>query len=124
MLWKRLSLPFRSTSLHLQDILRSIRLIESFLDGVSYEQYAADAKTQAAVERHLQIITEAAYRLGDEAGAICPGPDWVAYRGMGNILRHAYRRVQDEVVWETAIVDLPNLKRDVEIALANPIRES
>lgn len=46
---------------HLRDILRSIDLIRSFIDGFSFEAYLQDRKTQAAVERELSIISEAGH---------------------------------------------------------------
>lgn len=61
--------------MHFQDILESIALIDQFLMGLEFEEYENDLKTKSAVERQLQIITEAAYRLGDEAEILCPGPD-------------------------------------------------
>ena len=57
----------------------------------------------------MQIITEAAYRLGEEGAALCSGPDWKGLRGMGNALRHSYHRVDDKVVWDTVTDDLPLL---------------
>jgi len=79
--------PFRNAQTHFEDILQSIDHIDEFLAGIGFEGYREDRKTRSAVERELQIITEAAIRLGDEAETLCPGPDWKGFRGMGNILR-------------------------------------
>ena len=66
-------MPFRNAETHLRDILSSLELIETFLIGFNLEGYKGDLRTKSAVERQLQIITEAAYRLGDEADIVCPG---------------------------------------------------
>jgi uncharacterized protein with HEPN domain len=58
-----------------------------------------------------------AYRLGDEAETLCPGPDWKGYMGMGNILRHGYHKVNDQIVWDTVKIDLPPLRAAVLRAL-------
>jgi uncharacterized protein with HEPN domain len=58
-------LPFRSKATHLQDILDGIDHIEGFLAGMDFEKYKSDLRTKSAVERQLQIVTEAAKRLGD-----------------------------------------------------------
>lgn len=68
-------MPFRDNPTHLRDILEAIDHIESFLAGMDFEAYKADARTRFAVERQMQVITEAAVRLGDEAETIAPGPD-------------------------------------------------
>jgi uncharacterized protein with HEPN domain len=111
-------LPFRDARMHLGDILGAIGLIEVFLTDMDFEAYERDLKTKSAVERQMQIITEAAHRLGPQADIVCPGPDWKGYAGMGNILRHAYHRVNDRIVWDTAKIDLPRLKQAVLGALS------
>ena len=111
-------MPFRDAENHLRDILESIEHIEMFLDGVDFDSYKADIRTKSAVERQVQIITEAAYRLGDQADTLCPGPDWKGLRGMGNILRHAYHRVEDQIVWDTVKTEFPPLKDAVKKVLS------
>ena len=111
-------MPFRDNQRHLRDILKSIDHIEEFLGDMTFENYRKDIKTQSAVERQMQIITEAAVRLGEDAEVLCPGFDWKGYRGMGNILRHEYHRVDDKIVWDTAKIELPPLKSAVLLALA------
>ncbi|MGA7857192.1 MAG: HepT-like ribonuclease domain-containing protein [Terracidiphilus sp.] len=114
-------MPFRDNQTHFRDILESIEHIEMFLEEMDFEAYQADAKTKSAVERQMQIITEAAYRLGDEAVSLCPGPDWEGLRGMGNILRHAYHRVDDKIVWDTVRDELPPIKDAVLKVLNEPL---
>lgn len=111
-------MPFRDNATHLRDILEAINYIESFLSGMEFDAYKADARTRFAVERQMQVITEAAVRLGEEAEVIAPGPDWKGFRGMGNILRHAYHRIDDELIWNTVKEELPAIKQAVLKALA------
>jgi uncharacterized protein with HEPN domain len=113
--------PFRNAQTHFEDILQSIDHIDEFLAGVDFEGYREDRKTRSAVERELQIITEAAIRLGDEAETLCPGPDWKGFRGMGNILRHVYHRVDDEIVWNTVKEELPPMRTAVSNALRSTL---
>jgi len=113
-------LPLNDPSLPLRDILESISKIEMFVAGFDLDSFGADEKTVAAVERKLQLITEAAFRLGDQADVLCPGIAWRDIRGMGNWLRHQYDRVDLETVWNTISVDLPNLKEAVSKALGVP----
>jgi uncharacterized protein with HEPN domain len=105
--------------MHLRDILKAAALIDLFVAGMDFDAYTSDLKTRAAVERELQIVTEAAYRLKPEDEHLCPGPDWRKIRGMGNILRHAYDRVDGEAVWNTIKHDLPALISDINAALAS-----
>ncbi len=112
-------MPFRDAQSHLRDILESINNIELFVGDMNFDAYRDDRKTRSAVERELQIITEAAIRLGDEAETLCPGQDWKGVCGMGNVLRHEYHRVDDRIVWNTVKVELPPLKEAVTPVLSS-----
>jgi uncharacterized protein with HEPN domain len=113
-------LPFRDAERHLRDILESINNIDTFLDDMDFAGYQADPKTRSAVERKMQIISEAAIRLGDDGDDLCPGIDWKGFRGIGNILRHGYDRIDDKIVWDTLKDDLPPLKIAILRALNPP----
>jgi uncharacterized protein with HEPN domain len=84
---------------------------------MEFTGYQRDEKTKAAVERKMQILTEAVIRLEAEGPEVYPDIDWKAYRGMGNFLRHSYHRVSDEIVWNTVKDDLPLLRTIAEKAL-------
>jgi uncharacterized protein with HEPN domain len=113
-------LPFRDAEQHLRDILESINNIDTFLGNMSFDAYRGDLKTKSAVERQMQIITEAAVRLGDDGDRLCPGVDWKGFRGMGNILRHGYHRIEDKIVWDTVKDELPPVRAAVLRALNAP----
>jgi uncharacterized protein with HEPN domain len=72
-----------------------------------------------AVERCLERISEAAFRLGERAAELVPNQPWGDIRGMGNRLRHAYDRINLDVLWNTVQDSLPSLKADAEQALRN-----
>ncbi len=103
----------RDAQIHFRDILEAIGLIEQFIGTMNFDSYRSDLKTKSAVERQMQIITEAAVRLGEDAERLCPGIDWAGYRGMGNLLRHAYHRIEDQLVWNTIQDELPAMRQAV-----------
>lgn len=92
-------------------------MIERFTSGMEFEAFRSNPMAIAAVERKLQIISEAAIRLADHAERICPGVPWRDIRGIGNQLRHAYERIDLTTIWDTVIEDLPALKSAIEDAL-------
>jgi uncharacterized protein with HEPN domain len=95
-------------------------MIETFTAGMDLDEFREDPKTVAAVERKLQVISEAAIRLGGDAETCCPGLPWRNIRGMGNWLRHQYERIELPVIWKTVRADLPPLKAAVLRALNPP----
>jgi len=107
-------LPFNDPEQLFKDILDSIERIDQFIAGMDLTAYQQDEKTKAAVERKIQILTEAIIRLEQTEGRDAhPEIDWSAYRGMGNFIRHSYHRVSDEIVWNTLKEDLPVLRQIV-----------
>ena len=113
-------MPFEDARSHFEDILESIQQIERFVAGMDLEAYRQDDKTQAAVERKMLILSEAAIRLKEDAEALCPGVRWRDIRGVGNWLRHQYDRVEVEAVWNTIQDDFPQLKAAVAQVLSPP----
>jgi uncharacterized protein with HEPN domain len=92
------------------DIADAIAMIEQLTLGMDFEAFRSNPMAIAAVERKLQIISEAAIRLGDEAGRRIPDQPWRDIRGIGNHLRHAYERIDLETLWAAVTDDLPPLK--------------
>jgi uncharacterized protein with HEPN domain len=113
-------LPFRDPLSSLRDVYEAIESIERFVLGMDFSAFEADEKTNAAVERKLLVLSEAARRLGDDADKLCPSIPWNTIRGLGNWLRHQYDRVDASVIWLTVERDLPPLKVAVGKTLASP----
>ena len=105
------------TELHLRDILESAQIIREYLDGETLESYASDRKLQDAVVRRLQIVSEAVFRLQDQAAILCPSVDWRDIRGLGNFIRHEYEKVSDERIWDKIHNRLPEIEVAVSEAL-------
>lgn len=103
----------------LEDILHSIRLIQSFTASVKkYEDYSKDLLVKNAVERRIEIIGEAlnnAMKL-DSSLTVSYGRKIVDMR---NKLIHGYDEVDDTVVWGVVIKHLPPLQLEVEKLLKN-----
>lgn len=104
-----------------RDIVEAIDMIEQFVAGMEFEGFRTNPMVVAAVERKIQIISEAAIRLGDEAERRCPDQPWRDIRGIGNQLRHAYERIDLNTIWNALTDDLPPLKGSILRALAQLI---
>jgi uncharacterized protein with HEPN domain len=101
----------------LDDIVENAERIEGYLAGMDRQAFERDGRTRDAVERCLERICEAAHRLGRHASELMPNQPWRDIRGIGNRLRHAYDRVNLDVVWNTARHRLPALAADARRAL-------
>jgi uncharacterized protein with HEPN domain len=101
----------------LADILENIERIEKYVAGLDRNAFERDGRTRDAVERCLERICEAAFRLGDAAPKLMPDQPWPDIRGVGNRLRHAYDRINLDVIWNAVRSDVPKLAADVRLAL-------
>ncbi len=111
-------LPTERERNHLEDILDAANEIEEYMAGMSLEEFRANRTVKLVVERLFQILTEAAIRLGKAAEIYCPTIPWREIRDLGNVLRHAYDSISDEIVWNAAVNRLPALKAAVIEVLA------
>lgn len=103
----------------LEDMARQIRLAQSFVEGLSLEEFQADRRTVYAVIRCLEIVSEASRRLPEEIKARHPEIPWAGMAGAGNVYRHDYEDVADDMVWRTVQNSLPPLLAVVDAEL-NP----
>ena len=67
-----------------------------------------------AVERLFQIISEASRFIPEESKASEKDIPWQRMADLGNWLRHAYHRVDPDILWNIVENDLDALKRSVE----------
>jgi uncharacterized protein with HEPN domain len=97
-------------------MLEALQLVRAYTKGLSKEDFLNDRKTQQAVILNIQIVGEAATRLGEcapEVVARHPEVDWKGMRGMRNRLAHGYFEINLDVVWDTVQLSLPALEERV-----------
>ncbi len=62
-----------------------------------------------AVEHALLIIAEAARHLPPDMKEAHPDVPWQKIHGLGNMLRHEYRRIDPEILWSIVTDHLDDL---------------
>lgn len=102
----------------LADIVDNAERIEGYIARMDQHGFERNGLVRDGVERCIERICEAIYRLGGLAETFLPGQPLANIRGMGNRLRHAYDRVDIDVVWATAAYRVPELETAARAALA------
>jgi uncharacterized protein with HEPN domain len=81
----------------------------SFVQGMDFELYVQAVQTQRAVERCLEIISEASRDIPEELKRQYSEIPWADVAGIGNVLRHEYHHVDNQIIWQTATLRLEPL---------------
>lgn len=97
----------------LRAILDAINGIETSTRDKGLDDYRQDWLLRHAVERAIEIISEAARRIPAETLALEPQIPWAQIMGIGNVLRHEYNRISDSVIWNVVQDYLGPLKAAV-----------
>lgn len=100
--------------LALAEILDEVAWLRARLAGATFADFTADRTLRYAVERSIEIISEASRRIPDAAKAARPEIPWRAIASVGNILRHEYHSVAPRIVWAVVTDDLPVLAEAIE----------
>ncbi len=107
----------------LDDILGAINDVEAILRGIDYEAYVRNTLHRRAVERCVEIVSEASRHIPEHLTSRRPEIPWHNVRGIGNRLRHEYGEVSDELMWRVATISLPELKPAITALIAHLERE-
>jgi uncharacterized protein with HEPN domain len=98
----------------LNDILQSITVVETAVAGKSFADYQKDPILKLALERAVEIISEASRRIPDELKSTQPEIPWPRVKGIGNVLRHEYHGLSDKIIWGVIVDELPKLRIAIE----------
>lgn len=99
----------------LVDIEQAILEINQFIpDKKNYLEYQRDLKTKRAVERNIEIIGEAVYRI------LKSNPDFPLTNARKivdtrNRIIHGYDNVSDEIIWSIVVRDLDVLRKEIDL---------
>lgn len=96
-------------NVRLHDILDNIAIIENAVSQKTFDQFHADPILRLAVERGIEIISEATRHIPVAATDLYPAIPWRNIKTIGNILRHEYQRIDPDIVWKIATTQLAEL---------------
>lgn len=103
----------RDRHFRVQDILKSIKKIETYIEGMTASQFKKNELVIDAVVRNLEIIGEASKNISFSKKRLYPDIPWDQMNGMRNILIHEYFGVDAATVWHTSKTHLSILKKQL-----------
>jgi uncharacterized protein with HEPN domain len=98
----------RDQGVYLEHILECIERVQRYTtDGL--ESLLDDQKTQDAVLRNLQVLSESCMRMSSEIRDRRKEIDWKGIARFRNVVVHDYFEIDLEEIWEIIQRDLPPL---------------
>ena len=111
-------LPEERDPAYLWDMLEAAREVDDMLKNHDMAAFLADRVLLRATERGIEIIGEAARRVSTAH----PEIPWRNIIGQRNILAHEYGQIDHELLYKTAVEDIPALIVQIQ-SLLPPLEE-
>ncbi len=108
-------MPERKDMDYIRDIQEAISRISLYTEGMNYNSFSRDTKTQDAVIRNLEIIGEAARNISIDLRTGFTDIPWKSMIGIRDRLIHHYFGVNLNIVWQVCINELPRVRKALEI---------
>ena len=90
-------------------MIEAAEAVDSFVTGRNRADLDADRMLLFALVRAIEIIGEAASKVSPETRSAAPAVPWVQITGMRNRSIHAYFDINHDVLWRTAVEEIPAL---------------
>lgn len=101
------------------DMLQSAKEAVEMMEEYDLASFLDNLMLQRAIERSLEIIGESARRVSSDGQTETPEIPWREIIGQRNILAHEYGRIDHELLYKTAVDDIPVLIRQLETILSS-----
>ena len=104
----------RDNHLLILDMLDAAYRIQTYTEGLDFEEFVNDQKTRDAVVPNFEIIGEASTRIHPDFQIEHSEIPWKHLRGYRNRLIHEYFGVDYQIVWEIIQHELGELLDQLE----------
>ena len=101
--------PINDTT-RLLHILEAINNINEFKQNVDFESFCNNKILKYAIFYNVAVIGEAANKLSKDFIDNHNEIPWRDIINMRHVIIHGYYTIDDEILWETIIHDIPHLK--------------
>ena len=99
----------RDDEVYVGHMLDLSRKVAAKVAGVTREQFDSDENLRLALAHLLQTVGEAARRVSRSFQDAHPEIPWSGIVGMRHKVVHDYMDVDEDVVWKTAVEEIPRL---------------
>ncbi len=112
--------PEEADYAYLWDMLDAARAVRQFVIGKTFKNYSEDRMLRGAVERHVEIIGEAANRVSQAFQDEHPEIPWRGIINQRHVLAHEYGEIKHELLWKVTADHIPELITRLEKLIPPP----
>lgn len=108
-----------------RDAKQAILNIRTLLKDRRFESLRSDILVTAAFERFLEVLSEASRHIPDDwKQEFGPELPWRRIADLGNHIRHAYHRIEAELLWNIYVDHLDGLEASIDAMMtAHPFKD-
>jgi len=99
---------------YLWDMLDAAKAVAEFVRDRSFNDYMRNRMLRGAVERHVEIIGEAARGVSKTLRDAHPEIPWDKIIKQRHVIAHEYGDIKQELLWRVATVHVPELIAQLE----------
>ncbi len=99
---------------YLWDMLDAAKAVAEFVRGRTFNDYMKDRMLRGAVERHVEIIGEAARSVSKVFCDAHPRIPWDKIIKQRHVIAHEYGDIKHELLWRVATVHVSELIAQLE----------
>ncbi|MCA9487487.1 MAG: DUF86 domain-containing protein [Nanoarchaeota archaeon] len=103
----------RNYKLFIDDIRKSIKLIERYTQKISEKNFYKNELLQDALMRRIEIIGEASKRIPNSVRKINPQINWKRISNYRDFIAHSYFEASLKRTWIMIKEEIPELKKNV-----------
>lgn len=100
-------LPEERDAAYLWDMVEAAREARDMMSGLTMLEFLENRVLLRAAERNIEIIGEAAGRISETFMEAHPQIPWRQIIGQRNIIVHEYGKIDYEMLYQTAMNDIP-----------------
>ena len=106
---------------YLEDMREAMQRIIAYTEGLTYQDFLIDIKTQDSVIRNLQVVGEAAKRVSSVFRKAHPILPWKEMAGLRDKVVHDHFGIRHSIIWAVARQELIVLLPQIEALLVSPL---
>jgi len=112
--------PEQRDASYLWDMLDAAKAVAGFVAARSFDEYTRDRMLRGAVERHIEIIGEAAGKVSEPFKEAHPDIPWRQIIAQRHVLAHHYGEIEHELIWKVATTHIPDLIAALDALIPDP----